>query len=69
MDKRETGYSSKSAAIRGMWRYYNQHLAHLGRPLVGEAGTVLQWCDNGKTRSMAVSNYNGTYTLIKSWKE
>lgn len=73
MDKnqRETVYSSKSAAIRGMWRYFDSHVrCDVGRPLIGDEGTVLQWCDNGYTNWMSVThNDRYEYILVKSWVE
>jgi hypothetical protein len=73
---RETVYSSKEAAIIGMWRYYNSHIRYIvGNPLVGDKGTVLQWCNNGKTEYMTVTtgdqnrNLYNPWLLIKSWIE
>ena len=72
-DTRETSYSSKQAAIKAMWRYYDRHIcSNNGSPLVGEGGTVLQWVDNarGVTRHMSVTtDQNGLPILIKSWVE
>ena len=68
---RETVYSSRTAAIRGMWRYYDHHVrCAAGSPLVGEGGEVLQWCDNGRTRHMTCTrDDHDQWLLIKSWIE
>jgi hypothetical protein len=67
----ETVYSSKQSAITGMWRYYNRHIrCGVGSPLVGDSGTVLQWCQDGRTRYMSVTkNEHGQTILVKSWIE
>lgn len=70
-ETRDTVYGSKSAAIRGMWRYYNANIrCNVGSPLVGDGGTVLQWCNNGCTHHMSVThNDRGDTVLVKSWIE
>lgn len=70
-EQRETVYSSKSAAVKGMWTYYNNNIqCSVGNPLVGENGTVLQWCRGGHTEHMTVTTNDREETiLIKSWLE
>jgi len=61
----EKTYTSKSAAIKGMWRWYNAHIC--SRPLVGDGGMTLQWIDNvhGRTlRAYVDSSNNGYYDNI-----
>ena len=68
---RENLFSSKQAAIKGMWRYYNTHIrVKVGGPLVSECGTVLQWSDNCHTEYLSVTTGDlGQHLLIKSWIE
>lgn len=46
-------YKSKQSAVNALWRWADRNIA--GRPLVGDNGTTLQWCDNGRTYVAHVS--------------
>jgi len=53
----EKKYSSKQAAKKGMWNYYQKY-APAGRPLIGDNGLTLQW-----TTSDAVTKFVGVDRL------
>lgn len=63
--KLKKSYSSKRSAVRAMWRYYNQeHRDTGGNPLIGDEGTTLQWCGNGRTSYLTVTEWNDERWLV-----